>query len=106
MALTAPVISSTVSAHAQCHQQGAHLRGVASPDIMVSKLRAASSRLSVAPVAALAIRLFNSSVTLTSHTTRRLANARRFRPVDAFSHGDACCGNFADEMAVPGDALR
>jgi hypothetical protein len=86
MALTAPVISSTVSPRTRSAISRAPIcEGVASPDIIVSKPRAASSRLSVAPVAALAIKPFSSSVTLTSHTTRRLARMpAAFRPVDAF----------------------
>src|SRR5439155_973841 len=54
IAVTAPVISSTVSPRTRSAMRSAPIcEGVASPDIMVSNPRAASSRLSVAPVAAL-----------------------------------------------------
>jgi len=51
MAVTAPVIHRRFRADTQCHQQSAICEGVASPDIMLSKAEAASSRDNVAPVA-------------------------------------------------------
>ena len=86
IAVTAPVISSTVSPRTRNAISRAPIsEGVASPDIMVSKPRAAFSRLSVAPVAALAINPLSSSVTLASHKTRRVARTpAECRPVAAF----------------------
>ena len=86
IAVTAPVISSTVSPRTRRAISSPPIcEGVASPDIIVSKPRAASSRLSVAPVAALAINPLSSSVTFAPHGTRRVArrSAAR-RPVEAF----------------------
>src|SRR5712692_1634019 len=84
--VTAPVISSTVSPRTRNAINRAPIcEGVASPDIMVSKPRAASSRVSVAPVAALAINPLNSSVTFAPHSTRRAARlSTGRRPLDAF----------------------
>ena len=86
IAVTAPVISSTVSPRTRSAMSSAPIcEGVASPDIIVSNPRAASSRLSVAPVAALAINPLSSSVTLRSQETRRLARAPvGWRPPAAF----------------------
>ena len=79
IAVTAPVISSTVSPRTRSAMSSPPIcEGVASPDIMVSNPRAASSRLSVAPVAALAINPLNSSVTSASlqHAPRRAGAGR------------------------------
>ena len=86
IAVTAPVISSTVSPRTRSAINRPPIcEGVASPDIMVSKPRAASSRLSAAPVAALAINPLNSSVTFASHNTRRVARSPAgCLPVEAF----------------------
>ena len=74
IAVTAPVISSTVSPRTRSAIRRPPIcDGVASPDIMRSKPRAASSRVSVAPVAALAISPLKSSVTFASQSTRRVA---------------------------------
>jgi len=64
MAVTAPVISSTVSPRTRSAMSSAPIcEGVASPDIMRSNPRAASSRVSAAPVAVLAMSALKSSVT-------------------------------------------
>src|SRR5262245_40814023 len=68
MAVTAPVISSTVSPRTRkAISRPPICEGVASPDIMVSNPRAASSRVSAVPVAALAITPLSASVTPPSH---------------------------------------
>ncbi len=60
IAVTAPVISSTVSPRTRNAINSAPIcDGVASPAIICSKAPAASSRLSVAPVATLPIRALN-----------------------------------------------
>src|SRR5262245_15054777 len=65
--VTAPVISSTVSPRTRSAIKSPPIcEGVASPDIMRSKPRAASSRVSEAPVAALAMSALKSSVTVAS----------------------------------------
>src|SRR5215813_4413211 len=65
--VTAPVISSTVSPRTRNAIKSPPIcDGVASPDIMRSKPRAASSRVSEAPVAALAMSVLKSSVTVAS----------------------------------------
>src|SRR5262249_17799378 len=65
--VTAPVISSTVSPRTRSAINSPPIcEGVASPDIMRSKPRAASSRVSEAPVAALAMSVLKSSVTVAS----------------------------------------
>ena len=62
---TAPVISSTVSPRTRSAMSSAPIcEGVASPDIICSNAPAASSRASVAPVATLAIKPLNVSVTV------------------------------------------
>ena len=64
MAVTAPVISSTVSPRTRNAINSAPIcEGVASPDIICSKALAASSRVSVAPVATLPMSALNVSVT-------------------------------------------
>src|SRR3984957_12664090 len=64
IAVTAPVISSTVSPRTRNAINSAPIcDGVASPDIICSKALVASSRPSVAPVATLPIRARNSGVT-------------------------------------------
>ena len=65
MTVTAPVISSTVSPRTRSAISRPPIcEGVASPDIMRSKPCAASSRVSAAPVATLAISALKSSLTL------------------------------------------
>ena len=67
IAVTAPVISSTVSPRTRNASKSPPIwDGVASPAIIVWKPRAASSRVNAPPVAALAISPLNSSVTLLS----------------------------------------
>ena len=67
MTETAPVISSTVSPRTRSAMSSAPIwEGVASPDIICSNAPAASSRASVAPVATLAIKPLNVSVTVGS----------------------------------------
>src|SRR5262249_42000582 len=70
IAVTAPVISSTVSPRTRSAIKRPPIwEGVASPDIIVLKPRAASSRVSVAPEAAFASKLLNSSLTsLSQHS--------------------------------------
>src|SRR5689334_12280678 len=64
MTLTAPVISSTLSPRTRSAISRPPIcEGVASPDIICSKAAAASSRVSAAPVATLAISGLNSTVT-------------------------------------------
>jgi hypothetical protein len=61
IAVTAPVISSTVSPRTRKPINSAPIcEGVASPDIMALKALAASSRVSAAPVATLPINVFKS----------------------------------------------
>src|SRR5271154_1830151 len=84
MAVTAPVISSTVSPRTRKPINSAPIcDGVASPAIICSKAAAASSRLSAAPVATLAMSPLNSPVTAKSsvHVCRRaLRRVRRGAP--------------------------
>src|SRR6476661_1478704 len=62
MVVTAPVISSTVSPRTRSAINSPPIcEGVASPDIMRSKAEAASSRVSEAPVATLAMSALKSS---------------------------------------------
>src|SRR6516225_1331994 len=64
MTLTAPVISSTLSPRTRNAINSAPIcDGVASPDIICSKAAAASSHVSAAPVATLAMSGLNSTVT-------------------------------------------
>ena len=97
MAVTAPVISSTVSPRTRNAMSNAPIcDGVASPDIICSNAAAASSRPSVAPVATLPTIALNSTVTAAPlvHSFERpfpySAPAKREgreglrRPVDAF----------------------
>src|SRR6202035_4682725 len=73
IAVTAPVISSTVSPRTRNPMSSAPIcDGVASPDIICSKAPAASSRLSVAPVATLPIRPLNCAVTVSSSITQSI----------------------------------
>src|SRR5262245_17445857 len=109
IAVTAPVISSTVSPRTRSAINRPPIcEGVASPDIMVSKPRAASSRVSAAPVAALAINPLSSSVTsgLLQHASRRTGAGR-----PAAGRGIPGGGNVEevaqDQVAMfGGDALR
>src|SRR5437763_903209 len=110
MAVTAPVISSTVSPRTRSAMSRPPIcEGVASPDIMRSKPRAASSRLSAAPVATLAIRALNSSVTGASRLARGVLPAERATGMPARAvpgRGDVE-EILQDEMAVlGGDAFR
>src|SRR2546423_525854 len=104
MAVTAPVISSTVSPRTRSAINRPPIcEGVASPDIMRSKPRAASSRESDAPVAALAMRALKSSVTAASwRGAERRLPARQTTP----GRNIPGVGNvekvFQDEMAVLG----
>src|SRR4029077_4093295 len=67
IAVTAPVISSTVSPRTRSPISSAPIcDGVASPDIICSKAVAASSRVSAAPVATLPIKPLNCAVTVSS----------------------------------------
>ena len=84
MAVTAPVISSTVSPRTRnAISRPPICEGVASPDIMLSNAAAASSRVSVAPVATLAM-----SALKFDHDAPQcaafVAASRRPRPVAAF----------------------
>ena len=86
IAVTAPVISSTVSPRTRSAiNRPPSAMALLRPTSWWTNPRAASSRLSVAPVAALAIKPFNSSVTSAAHGRRRVArrSAAR-RPVEAF----------------------
>src|SRR5579884_3928745 len=84
MALTAPVISSTVSPRTRRPISSAPIcDGVASPAIICSKALAASSRPSDAPVATLAMMPRNSTVTwvpLINRGARSLRPGRRALP--------------------------
>src|SRR6202162_2142679 len=72
IAVTAPVISSTVSPRTRNPMSSAPIcDGVASPDITCSKALAASSRVSAAPVATLPMSALTSSVTVNSSSSRR-----------------------------------
>src|SRR5207253_450402 len=83
IAVTAPVISSTVSPRTRNAINSPPIcEGVASPAIMRSKPRAASSRLSVAPVAALAMSALKSSVKPTPLNSSMVARRLEW-PVDA-----------------------
>ena len=63
IAVTAPVISSTVSPRTRSAISRPPIcDGVASPDIMLAKASAASSRLSAAPVATCAMSVFSSAM--------------------------------------------
>src|ERR1700689_4333795 len=103
IAVTAPVISSTVSPRTRNAMSNAPIcDGVASPDIICSNAAAASSRPSVAPVATLPTIALNSTVTAAPlvHSFQRpspLASTRR--PIPR-------CGNvekvFQHQMAVLG----
>src|SRR5450432_2915546 len=65
IAATAPVISSTVSPRTRSAINSPPIcEGVASPDIMLSKAEAASSRVSVAPVATFPMIDLRSSIAL------------------------------------------
>src|SRR5450830_849584 len=77
MVVTAPVSSSTVSPRTRNAISSPPIcEGVASPDIMRSKALAASSRVSGAPVATLAISALKSSATACP-STRRVHGGRR-----------------------------
>ena len=100
IAVTAPVISSTVSPRTRSAIKKPPIcEGVASPDIMVSKPRAASSRLSEAPVAALAINPLNSSVTFASQHPACRSDAGRAPAARSIPR----CGN-VDESSSRSDA--
>jgi hypothetical protein len=76
IAVTAPVISSTVSPRTRNPMSSAPIcDGVASPDIICSKAPAASSRVSAAPVATLPIKPRNCAVTASS-SVNQLTRAR------------------------------
>ena len=70
IAATAPVISSTVSPRTRSAINSPPIcEGVASPDIMLSKAEAASSRDSVAPVATLPMIDLRSSIAYFRHSS-------------------------------------
>src|SRR5436190_11788363 len=82
IAETAPVISSTVSPRTRSAISRPPIcEGVASPDIIASKARAASSRDSVAPVATFPIIDLRSSIAYS--VTRRAGRLREGGLVDA-----------------------
>ena len=91
MVVTAPVISSTVSPRTRSAISRPPIcEGVASPDIMLSKARAAS-RVSAAPVATLPMSALRSSMLPSSalpDCRPRFAGSDARRPVAAF-HGAA-----------------
>src|SRR5690242_12669693 len=103
IAVTAPVISSTVSPRTRSAISSPPIcEGVASPDIMRSKPRAASSRVSEAPVAALAMSALKSSVTVASLCRA----AARLAPRPTVGIGVPGCGQVKEvlqnDMAVLG----
>src|SRR5215510_16293025 len=104
--VTAPVISSTVSPRTRSAIKNPPIcEGVASPDIMRSKPRAASSRVSEAPVAALAMSALKSSVTVASLC--RAAARLVPRPPLGVPGGGQVEKILQDDMAVLGrDAFR
>ena len=114
MVVTAPVISSTVSPRTRSAISRPPIcEGVASPDIMRSKAPAASSRVSVAPVATLAMSALKSSAMVMSQVVcnaraRALASPavrvvrstrRRGRENSSASDGRARTRCFRDEIA-------
>src|SRR5215467_3764115 len=109
MAVTAPVISSTVSPRTRSAIKSPPIcEGVASPDIMVSKPAAASSRVSAAPVAALAINPRNASVTRapSQHPPRRPGGLRPPTSRGVPSRGDVEEVPQDQMPLLGGDALR
>ena len=106
MAVTAPVISSTVSPRTRNAMSSAPIcDGVASPDIICSNAAAASSRPSAAPVATLPTIALNSTVTAAPlvHSFQRSDAARwRGRPVDRVPRRGNVEKVFQHQMAVLG----
>src|ERR1700722_9473797 len=86
MAVTAPVISSTVSPRTRSPMRSAPIcDGVASPDIICSKASAASSRVNSAPVATLPIKPRNCAVTVSPSINRLIGP--RSRPLRRVRRG-------------------
>src|ERR1700760_1714171 len=99
MTLTAPVISSTVSPRTRSAITSAPIcDGVASPDIMLSKALAASSRDKVAPVATLPMIDLRSSIACFQPVLLVVA-ADHLRKGGLVDRG-------ADILLEPGDVLR
>src|SRR5688572_4283865 len=113
IANTAPVISSMVSPRTRSAISKPPIcEGVASPDIIRSKPRAASSRVNDAPEAALAIRALKSSVTSNPFAPSTRRAPRTSRPAGGAAAGRGVPGRrdiekiLQNEMSVlGGDAL-